>query len=334
MSVVVIGVTEARQLAHDVMTAVGVGEADADAVADHVVEAELRGHVGLARLTALVEHVARHGAGAGEPVVTPSSGPTALVDGAGRLGMVVGRIATDVAVARAAEHGVALVAATNHRYSGILAYYVEHLVRTGLVAVAAASGSPVVAPYGGTEPRLSTNPLALGFPVAEDDPVIHDFATSAISGGELLRLAITGGELPPDAALDQQGRPTVSPQAASEGTLLTWGGHKGFGLSVSIQAFCLLAGMAPLPGPDEGWSLLLLAIDPGRVRPDIDFPRRAAELVGLVRATAPLEPSQPVRVPFERSADERRRRLRDGIPVPEPLHAELRALSRRAPAAP
>jgi LDH2 family malate/lactate/ureidoglycolate dehydrogenase len=317
---------EATALTRAVLAAAGVPIADADAVAEHLVDAELRGHVGLARLIGLREDLARHGVSVREPEVSVR-GQTATVDGAGRLGIVVALRATEVAAELAAAGGFSFVAAGNHRYSGVLAAYVERLAAVGLIGIAAASGSPLVAPYGAQEALLSTNPIAFGFPVAGGAPVIHDFATSAVSGGELLRLRTAGGSVPAGAALDAAGAETLDPAEAMAGVLRAWGGYRGSGLAVSIQLLTLLTGMTPFPRGDEGWGFVVLAIDPSRFLPDGSYPERAAELAELVRATRPLAAEEPVRLPFERSARERQRRRASGLELPAALVEQLRSLA-------
>ena len=135
--------------------------------------------------------------------------------------------------------GIAIVGVHNSYYSGRNAYFVEHIVRAGLVAIHTSSARPHVLPPGGRAPALGTNPFCVGFPSA-DGPVIYDIGTASVMWGEVLLLARLGKQLPEGTGFDADGNPTRDAAAAAQGGVAPFGGHKGYGLSFAIQALGLL----------------------------------------------------------------------------------------------
>jgi LDH2 family malate/lactate/ureidoglycolate dehydrogenase len=321
----------ATELMREVATAIGARPADAEVIARHLVDDELRGVVGMSRIFILAEDAARDGPQPGADITVTRDGPSfAVVDGGWRPGLVVAEFATSLAIEKARTSGVAVVTANRHRYSGTLAYYVEQAARQDLVAMAVASGTfGSVAPYGARAGRLDTNPIAFGFPTA-DQPIVWDIATSAISGSEVYKRFTTGEPLPDGVAVDDQGQPTTDPQAALAGALLTWGGHKGSGLAMTIRLLALLCGVAPFPDRGDDYAFLIVTIDPALLLPLDDFRRRAAEFAAGIRATPPAAGAPEVRVPYDRSLRDRERRAREGIVLPAAVYARLQSL--RAPA--
>jgi LDH2 family malate/lactate/ureidoglycolate dehydrogenase len=320
---------DARALAVTVARRFTVDDHDAAVVADHVLDAELRGHVGLSRLIQLVEFRENEEQSRRPVEVLHDRAGSALVDGGGHPGMVVAERATRLCIEKARVQGWAIVAANNHRHSGLLSFYVEQVALEGLVAIALAVGHPRVAPYGGRVARLGTNPLAFGFPTSSD-PIIVDLATSAISGGELRRRARDQVPLPAGIALDSAGRPTLNAAEALDGALVSWGGHRGFGLAVAIQLLGVMCGMSAQPSGHEGWSFLIMAISPALFGTEGTYEERAEELANVIRATPTAESFDEVRMPFDRSRAERRRRVLEGVTLSSATYARLHAIANAA----
>jgi len=306
---------------------------DAAVVTSHLVDAELRGTVGLSRLLALVNDARLYGVEPTGEVTTVREGSWgALVDGANRSGIVVADHATRLAIAKAKAGGIAAVAANNHRFSGLLSYYVEAAAGAGLVAMAVAAGGvrrglPRVAPYAAAVGRFTTNPIAFGFPTIAD-PIVWDIATSASSGAELLERLATGAPLREGTAIDATGKPTIDAHKALDGALLTWGGHRGSGLAIAVHLLGMLAGLPPFPSDTDGASFLIIALDPS-VLGDLEiFRQRATTVADRVRATPPAEGHAEVRMPYDRSLRERSRKRREGVELSRAIYDRLVAVAR------
>ncbi len=166
-------------LVRAVLMAAGSDEREGGIVADHLVEANLRGHDshGVGMLPTYVRNRKREGTRANRrPIVVRDDGPFLVVDGDRGFGHVIGREATDLAIARARQLGVAVLAIRNACHMGRIGTYGEQCAAAGLVSVHFVNGighEPWVAPHGGKAPRFSTNPFCIAFPPTGAEPGGH-----------------------------------------------------------------------------------------------------------------------------------------------------------------
>jgi LDH2 family malate/lactate/ureidoglycolate dehydrogenase len=325
-----LSVAEARALGERALRGIGYDEAEARIVADHVIDAALCGYEysGLAKILNIPEH--RRFQLPRRPMRIVHETPvSALYDGGNNVGMVAIHHAANAAIDKAAAHGIAVIGVTDSWMSGRSAYYVEMIARADLVAIHTASSGGSVAPHGGTRPVLGTNPIAFAIP-GDSGPLVLDMGTSAFMATELQLRARLGRELPEGVAIDRAGRPTRDAEEARQGALLPFGGHKGFGLGLIVQAFGLIGGAALPPGPphgsrDDGY--VLIAFRPDLLVPLDDLKRELGRLIARVKAI----PGQPgvaeIRIPGEQSARNRQILLRDGIDIDRLVHDRLVALA-------
>ena len=324
-------IPEARKLAVDALKGLKFDQAAAETTADHLVDAALRGYTfgSLPRILAIAEKLDE--SDRRQPIRILRDTPvSALIDGGDQVGYVVAHRATSMAIEKAKTTGIAIVGANNTWYTGLFTYYMEMAAREGLVAMAAGNGPAVVAPEGAIDARLGTNPIAFGFP-SDGDPVIWDIGTCAIMHGELLLHRRLGDELPAGVAQDKDGNPTRDPAAALAGAIKAWGGHKGSGLSIVVQMLgALCDGPVISPGMRE-MAYLAIVFDPKLLMPDGDYPERVSELSAKIRSARPTDPAKPIRMPFDRSASDRRRRQGEGrVEVPDVVVDGLRKLAARS----
>ena len=194
--------------------------------------------------------------------------------------MLVMYHATRAAIEKAAARGLAIVGVTNSWMSGRSAYYVEMIAKADLAGIHTASSARSVAPFGGSRPALGTNPIAFGLPSSRG-PVVFDMGTSAFMGTDLAfreRLGQLEG-----MAIDAAGQPTRDPMLARGGALLPFGGYKGFGLALIVQALGVLAGSALDPDKDDGY--LFVVFKPDLLLNLDDFKRQVSELIDRIKAT-------------------------------------------------
>lgn len=316
----------------------GLTPADADRIADHFIAAEASGvgtH-GIERAALTLASVRRAGAGAA-PVVASMSETVALIDGRGSQGVLVAQRCADEAIERALRHGAAMVAGTGFSGStGVLGYFTEQAARAGLVAVAMCNSEASVAPAGGIDPILGTNPLALSFP-ASPDPVTLDIATAAVSYGALRLLQRRGEPAPPGTVIAADGSPSADPRDADAGAQLPMAGHKGYGLALFIELLAgpfigAKAGRNAVPG---GEGLLLAAMRVDRFRPAGDVAGDVAALLDELHSSRPAPGGDLVAVPGERSARRRRQAAERGwIEVPDDTWASWNSMLAGGPAPP
>src|SRR5207344_1011648 len=183
-----------------------------------------------------------------------------------------------------------------------------------------------VAPYGGMDRLMGTNPIALAFPTG-DDPLIFDIGTSATSWGDAILARTKGEALPEGVAVDAQGRPTVDPAAALEGAFLAWGGQRGSALSLAIQALGVLAGSAAVVRESADFGLFFLVIDPEALLPGGRCRARMSELRRSIAASRPMPGKPAVRVPGDLSQQRRRQALAAGmVSIDERVFERIAAL--------
>ncbi len=139
-----------------------------------------------------------------------------------------------------------------------------------------------------------------------------------------------GNELPQDVAFDRDGLPTRDPTAALAGAFATWGDHKGSGLAIVVQLLGILAGSPPIPPELAGFGYMMVAMRPDLMGPAEAFRENVSAFARAVRSARPVAGGPPVRMPFDRSRQERRRRVSENaIEVPDVLVAQLTRISGR-----
>lgn len=311
---VLLTVAEGHAITVTALQKIGLSAEHARTTADHLVDAALCGYpfAGIPRVLAIKEEMTRHPQAT--PIATVHETPvSAVLDGGSNCGYVSVFEGAQVAIRKASEHGFAVVGINNTFLSGRSAYYVERMAEAGLIGIHVAAASPHVAPYGGKSAVLGTNPIAIAIP-GRDRPLMFDMGTSAIMVGEVQLAARTGVDLPVDVAIDADGAPTVDAASALAGALLPFGGYKGFGLSLMIQALGLLSRSYEVTNSPNDFGFLHIAFSPSLLMDAAAFADQVQLLADKVRAVAPSGPN-PVRLPSDRAAAERRRRLDEGIEV-------------------
>jgi delta1-piperideine-2-carboxylate reductase len=322
-------VAEATALVEQVMSAVGLTPDDSSTVAEHLIDCELRGltYGGLPRALSVAERIISTPVPP-KPVTVVRENPlSATIDGGDTVGYVVAQRATELAIEKARSQGMSVVAANDTWYTGMYSWYLEQITEAGLVGMIAGTAGQLVAPHGGTEARFGTNPIAFGFP-SDDEPIIWDTGTSAITYAEVVLANRLGEQLPEGTAFDSQGRPTTSPAEALAGAFTVWGGHRGSGLALVVNLLGMMTGAPAVTEGVNGLGFLVVALDPGIVTDAQDYQERAAAYADWVRTTRTAEGVGEVRMPFDRSRRMREQAVEKGVVVVEP--AVLEALQRVA----
>ena len=293
------------------MCGIGYKPHEARILADHVIDAALCGYEysGLPKLLNVADDP-HHRAGRRPIRIAKETSVSVLFDGGNQSGMLGMYYATRAAIERATAHGFALVGINDIWMSGRSAYYVEMAARAGLIAIHTVAAPPMVAPLGGAEARLGTNPIAFGFPM-DGDPLVIDLGTSAFMGTDLQFRERLGIPLPDGVAIDERGQPTTDAHAARRGALLPFGGHKGYALALALHALGVSA------------HYLFIAFKPDLFLPLDDYRRALAVEIAAIKATPRQDGIEEIRIPGERAYRERARRTRDGIEIDRRIHDAL-----------
>jgi uncharacterized oxidoreductase len=249
----------------------------------------------------------------GAPVTVVSRDRGAVViDGASNLGIVTAWRALSIGVETVQAHAMATVVVRGCNHAGRLGSYAESAARQGLICIAGAAIPPLghfVVPHGAAEGRLGTNPFAYGFPT-QSDPIVADFATSVLPEGRIRAARLSGRQLPPEAILDAEGRPTTDPEkfyGPPRGSLLPFGGavaYKGYALGLLVE---LLGGaLAGFAAQDESRPIngvFFLLIDPGALLPTGRADELGQAAVDYMHSARPAPGHERVLVPGEIERD-------------------------------
>jgi uncharacterized oxidoreductase len=315
-----------------IMEAGGSSEAEARTIAARLVDSNLVGHEshGVLRVGKYLEWVR---AGWLRPNAAPSivfdSDALAIIDGNRGFGQVVGEFATRFGVAKAAKTGIAMIGLRNCGHLGRLGDWAEIAAVAGQVSLhfLNTSGAMRVAPFGGSDRRLSTNPLAVGVPLAGADPAILDITTSTVAEGKLMVALNKGEHVPEGWIVDKRGRPTVEPKDFYDGgALLTIGAHKGSGLSMitDLLAGAITTGRSSDPDDDVlRNNMLSIFIAPAVYDPTSGVLAEARRFVDFVKASPPVTPGQPVLAPGDVERRNRAERLANGVALDDKTWSDL-----------
>ncbi|SFH12453.1 Malate/lactate/ureidoglycolate dehydrogenase, LDH2 family [Palleronia marisminoris] len=319
-----------RQHAADIATKIlggaGYSQAHVEVMARNMVEAqaqECHSH-GLYRLVSC-STVAESGLVnlTATPEVTDRAPGVVAVDAKGGNSLLAFQAGVGQLVEKARASGIAALAVNDCFHYSALWWEVEQLSAQGLVALAMTPTHPYVAPFGGTQPLLGTNPLAFSWPRPDGEPYTFDFATSAVARGEVELRSRQGEALPEEWAIDDAGQPTTDSTKALAGALLPFGRHKGSAISTMVELMAgpligdLLSCQTAEPGSSARKGVqhgeLVIAIDPGRFGVSLETAERLFEEIS----------DQGARLPSERRRAAKREAAKAGLLVASHLLADL-----------
>ena len=322
----------------DALLACGVPSADAELAAKQMIEADLTGFDGHGILR-LGDYCRALKSGRTNPKanikVLQRSPATALVDGDDGIGHLVMTYAMNLAIELARSAGVGWVGARNSNHAGAAGIYAEMAVPHGMVGIyAAVSTINHMAPWGGAEALMGTNPIAIAIPAGKEAPVVLDIATSATSFGNIRRHIAANKPLQEGWVVHSKtGEPITDPKKVSEGVLLPIGGHKGSGLALMIG---LLAGVlngaafgrdvVDFMGPGNeptNTGQFVIALDVARFMPPEVFAVEIDRHLNDLRSSKKLPGFDAIRLPGEDRRKRRTDRAANGVTVPPGLMKRL-----------
>ena len=263
---------------------------------------------------------------AGKARVTKRDGQFLTIDGGGGHGIPAMQLAFDTAIEAAVDTGMSVTAITNLGHTGRHGAFAELAAEAGMLSVLIGGGNRAVwrqvAPHGGAQAKLPTNPWCLGLPGGGNGPFILDFATSTVAGGWIYAAESAGAHLPEGCLIDADGNPSTDPKAYFEGgAILPAAGQKGYALALAAE---LIA--EALIGPvatEANW--LLIMVDTTRMTSGHTLQERAEVILADIRGCPPAQGFDRVEVPGER---ERRIREEAGgiIHIPENTWTDILTL--------
>jgi len=313
------------KLVIDKLVKVNIPEEHAEVVADVLVHANLRNvnSHGVMRMKQYIDRIISGGLNTDPKITVEKTGPvSAMVDGDNGMGHVVAKRAMETAINLAKENGAGLVGAMNSEHCGALSYFVELAAKEDLIGIGTTNANKLVAPFGGAEPFFGTNPIAYGFPSANNPPVILDMATSNVAFGKILHAREKGESIPNSWGINSEGQPTTDPNEVS--VLLPIAGPKGYGLGLVVDVFSSILTGSPF-GPHIRSTLdfenlrnlghFFVAINPEMFIGIDQFKKQMDDMIESLHKQKPAKGFDRVLVPGEPEQTIHNKRLKEGIPI-------------------
>jgi LDH2 family malate/lactate/ureidoglycolate dehydrogenase len=260
-----------------------------------------------------------------------------VMDADNALGLVIGLRAMDAVIELSTTYGMGAVAVRNSSHFGGAGYFSERAARRGLIGFAFTNASKAIAPTGSKEALLGTNPIGVGFPLPEGEPIVMDMATSVVARSRVRAMLALGEKTIPEGwALDPEGRPTTDPAIAVKGSVLPIGGPKGYALSLMVELLC-----SALSDGEPGFqvtyenvvkrpstiSQFFFAMNPEGFVGLETYGKRAAFIAETLKNAQPIEGEAPPRLPGARAQAVSRKNRAEGLTMFGNLRHALRTVA-------
>ena len=323
------------------MQALGLPDADAATVGHLMAQADLQGSDGhgVIRLPQYSRRILAGGVNVKPNIqVVQERAAMALIDGDNGMGHLVMQQATELAIQKARTCGIAWVGSRFSNHAGPASLYARMPLAHDMLGLYFAVGNANhLPPWGGLDMLLSTNPIAVAIPTAEEAPIVLDMATTVAAYGKVKAKAQRGEMMPEGWMIDRQGQPLLDPKRSEEGFLMPIGGYKGYGLSLVVG---ILAGT--LNGAAMGRAVIdfnhddhsvtntgqaIAVIDPSAFGDVGEFKARVDQLVRELRGSERMPGVERIWLPGEQSEAKRVAYARDGIPIAPALMTQLNTVS-------
>ena len=320
-----------KALVKEILSKLGASDEDCEYVAEATIDADLKGFTshGIGRFPQYLISIESGTINLDEDIGIEKETPAiALINGNSGFGQAVSYKAMQLAIKKAKEVGIGCVGVHNSNHFGVTGFYSDLALRENCIGLVLANTDPAIAPLGGKEPVIGTNPLALGIP--SESYITVDMATSVTARGKILESKRKGLELPEGWALDKDGNPTTDPDAALEGSILPFGGFKGYALAALIE---ILTG--PLVGAGYGAGVtgtasptkdctkgdLYVVIDPSKFVEYNEFLKNTEDFLSQIRASG-----ENVAIPGDLEVKRIAEAEANGVPIDEKLYEQLKEI--------
>ena len=341
MSDIRVSVAQLARYITTALQALGLPDADAATVGHLMAQADLQGSDGhgVIRLPQYSRRILAGGVNVKPNIqVVQERAAMALIDGDNGMGHLVMQQATELAIQKARTCGIAWVGSRFSNHAGPASLYARMPLAHDMLGLYFAVGNANhLPPWGGLDMLLSTNPIAVAIPTAEEAPIVLDMATTVAAYGKVKAKAQRGEMMPEGWMIDRQGQPLLDPKRSEEGFLMPIGGYKGYGLSLVVG---ILAGT--LNGAAMGRAVIdfnhddhsvtntgqaIAVIDPSAFGDVGEFKARVDQLVRELRGSERMPGVERIWLPGEQSEAKRVAYARDGIPIAPALLTQLNTVS-------
>ncbi|MEE0942492.1 MULTISPECIES: L-sulfolactate dehydrogenase [unclassified Methanobrevibacter] len=318
-------------LVKEILKKLGASEEDSEFVAEATIDADLKGFTshGLGRFPQYLISIEAGTINLKDDIEIEKETPAiALINGNSGFGQAVSYKAMQIAIKKAKEVGIGCVGVHNTNHFGVTGFYSDLALRENCIGLVLANTDPAIAPLGGSQALIGTNPIALGIP--SETYITVDMATSVTARGKIIESKRKGLDLPDGWALDKDGNPTNDPEAALEGSILPFGGFKGYALSLLIEiltgplvqaGYGLGVSGTASPTKDCTKGDLYVVIDPSKFGDFGEFVANTEDFVSQVRATG-----ETVAIPGDLEVKRIADAEANGVAIDEKLYEQLKGI--------
>ena len=329
------------ELVTGIFCGAGASREHAAVVADNLVLADLRGVAshGVSRVMVYCDRLDSKLINVNPSFSFTQNGSAIVMDADNAMGAVAGIAGMDRAIEVAGQYGVAACAVGNSNHFGIAAYYAMRALERDMIGMSFTNAPSNVAPWGGIQSYIGTNPICYTVPAERRRPIVFDAATSIVARGKITLADIEGRPIPEGWALDKQGNPTVDTKAALAGSVLPIGTYKGYGLAIMVDILCaMLSGAAFGKHIGELYANskikqnvghFFIAMDISKFS-DVDlFKRRVDQMIDEIKANPKAPGVETIYMPGEIEFDNEDANRKHGIEIGPGVMADLAALCKR-----
>lgn len=230
-----------RSFGKEIVQKAGMSGKDAETLMENLLTSDLRGirSHGVTRLGGYMTRIERGVTSpTAQPSITMDWGPVFSADGNNGMGSTIGTAVMEECIRRARQFGTGFAAVNHASHYGFGGFYAMLAAKENMIGFNICNSPALVAPFGGADAMLGTNPLSIAIPSGKYPDLVLDMATSTVAKGKIALAMKEGKPIPPTWALDPDGNPTTDPTAANAGTLTPLGGAKGYALALIIDVIC------------------------------------------------------------------------------------------------
>lgn len=322
-----------RSIIIEILTRMNVKREHAEIVADVTVDANLKGFTshGIGRFPQYIKGLKAGTISIDAEIEIEKETPAmALINGNHIFGHVVAYKGMEIAIEKAKNTGIGIVGIHDSNHFGVTGYYTDMAIMQDMIGIVVANTEPAVAPIGGKEPILGTNPIAIGIP-SNKNYVSVDMATSASARGKLLEAVRKGQKIPENVALDAEGNPTTDPEEALKGSILPFGAHKGYALAFMIE---ILSGplvraaygksVTGTANPEEKCTKgdLIIVIDPSKFVDIEEFKEDVDDFVEEIKNSG-----ENIFIPGDMEVINIKKSNKEGLPIDDKLYMQIKEIS-------
>jgi len=320
----------------EVFERVGVPGDEARLIATSLVEADLTGvdSHGVSRVPIYLKRIETKVVNPVARLEVVQEYPGAVVfDGCNSMGIVTGIRVMDVLLEKADTAGAVFATVRNSNHFGIAAYFTRRALSKEMIGFAASNAPSTMAPWGGIRPYLGTNPFSVAIPAGKELPIVLDMATSVVAQGKIILAAKEGKSIPVGWAITKTGEPTTDPKEALEGTVLPFGGPKGYGIALLIDILSgVLSGAAFGAYLNNMWNNFtdpqnvghcFAVVDVKKFLPLDEFKEKMDRMILDIKSNPRAKGVEEIYLPGELEYRNRIRNLTEGVPLSGKVYADL-----------